>query len=154
MKVILKDDIDTLGQVGEIVEVKDGYARNFLIPRNLAIPATKGNVKSIDEIHHQKTVRDNKKKKEAEKLRDAIEKTSCTAEVLVGEEDRVFGSVTTYNIVDMLKEKGFDIDRHNVLLEEPIKSLGVYTVPIKIEKDLIANLKVWVVKKGSAEEEE
>ncbi|MCP4632578.1 MAG: 50S ribosomal protein L9 [candidate division Zixibacteria bacterium] len=152
MKIILRDDLESLGEVGEVVSVKDGYARNYLIPRNLAIPATKGNLKAIDEIRRQKDIRDNKRKKQAERVKDAIEKTSCTAEVLVGEEDRVFGSVTSYNIADMLKDEGFDIDRKNIQLEEPLKALGVYTVPVKVDKDVIANLKVWVVKKGNKEE--
>lgn len=153
MKIILKDDIETLGEVGEVITVKDGYARNYLIPRNLAVPASKGNLRAIDEIRKQKEFRDNKKKREAERIKDAIEKISCTAEVLVGEEDRVFGSVTSYNIVSMLEEKGFKIDRRNVDLEEPLKALGVYTVPVKIEKDVVANLKVWVVKKGEKQSE-
>ncbi len=154
MRIILKDDVEPLGKVGEVIEVKDGYARNYLIPRNLAVSATKGNLRAINEIHRQKAIRDNKKKREAEKLKDALEKISCTAEVLVGEEDRVFGSVTSHNIAGMLEEKGFKIDRHDILLEEPLKALGVYTVPVKIDRDVIANLKIWVVKKGNKEGEE
>ncbi|PJA29869.1 MAG: 50S ribosomal protein L9 [candidate division Zixibacteria bacterium CG_4_9_14_3_um_filter_46_8] len=152
MKIILKDDVETLGKVGDIIVVKDGYARNFLIPKNLAIPATKGHLKSIDEIHRQKTIRDNKRKREVDKLKESLEKTSCTAEVLVGEEDRVFGSVTSYDIAEMLVKKGFKIDRHNILLDEPLRTLGVYAVPVRIDKDVNANLKVWVVKKGADQE--
>jgi large subunit ribosomal protein L9 len=147
MKVILKDDIEKLGKCGQIVKVKDGYGRNYLIPRNLAIAATKGNLKSIGEITTQKRLRDNKRRREAEHLKIALEKISCTAEVQVGEEDRVFGSVTSHNIADLLTTQGFVVDRRNILLEEPIKALGVYTIPIKIERDIVANLKVWVVKK-------
>lgn len=152
MKIILKDDVEPLGKVGEVITVKDGYARNFLIPRNLAVPASKGNLRAVGEIRRQKGIRDNKMKREAEKIRDSIEKISCTAEVLVGEEDRVFGSVTSYNIAAMLGDKGFEIDRRDIELEEPLKALGVYTVPIKIAGDVTANLKVWVVKKGNKEE--
>ena len=152
MKIILKDDVEPLGKVGEVITVKDGYARNFLIPRNLAVPASKGNLRAVGEIRRQKGIRDNKMKREAEKIRDSIEKISCTAEVLVGEEDRVFGSVTSYNIAAMLGDKGFEIDRRDIQLEEPLKALGVYTVPIKIAGDVTANLKVWVVKKGNKEE--
>lgn len=154
MKIILKDDIEKLGAVGEVVAVKDGYARNYLIPRNLAVPATRGNLKSIDEIRKQKEFRDSKKKRDAEKIKDEIEKISCTAEVLVGEEDRVFGSVTSYDIASMLEEKGFRIERRDIQLEESLKALGVYTVPIKVAKDVTANLKVWVVKKGNKEGDE
>ncbi|NIM97648.1 MAG: 50S ribosomal protein L9 [candidate division Zixibacteria bacterium] len=147
MKVILKDDLEKLGRCGAVVEVKDGYGRNYLIPRNLAIPATKGNLKSIQQIKKQKEIRDLKKKRHEEKLRHQLEKISCTAEVMVGEEDRVFGSVTSQTIAELLKEKGFDIDRHKIILETPIKALGVYTVPVKISGDIVASLKVWVVKK-------
>jgi large subunit ribosomal protein L9 len=147
MKVILKDDLEKLGRCGAVVEVKDGYGRNYLLPRNLAIPATKGNLKSIQEIKKQKEIRDLKKKRHEEKLKHQLEKISCTAEVMVGEEDRVFGSVTSQTIAELLKEKGFDIDRHKIILETPIKALGVYTVPVKISGDIVASLKVWVVKK-------
>lgn len=147
MKVILKDDVEKLGKCGEVVEVKDGYGRNFLIARNLAIPATKGNLKAIREVTKQKEIRDLKKKRQEERLKIQLEKTSCTAEVRVGEEDKVFGSVTAQDISELLKEKGFEIDRHKILLENPIKALGVYTVPIKISSDVVANLKVWVMKK-------
>jgi large subunit ribosomal protein L9 len=147
MKVILKDDLEKLGKCGEVVEVKDGYGRNFLIARNLAIPATKGNLKAIQEVTKQKGMRDLKKKRQVERLKIQLEKISCTAEVRVGEEDKVFGSVTAQDISELLKEKGFEIDRHKILLETPIKALGVYTVPIKVSSDLVANLKVWVMKK-------
>lgn len=147
MKVILKDDLEKLGRCGAVVEVKDGYGRNYLFPRNLAIPATKGNLKSIHQIKRQKEIRDLKKKRHEEKLKHQLEKISCTAEVMVGEEDRLFGSVTSQTIAELLKEKGFDIDRHKIILETPIKALGVYTVPVKISGDIVASLKVWVVKK-------
>jgi large subunit ribosomal protein L9 len=147
MKVILKDDVEKLGKCGEVVEVKDGYGRNFLIARNLAIPAIKGNLKAIREVTKQKQMRDLKKKKQEERLKIQLEKISCTAEVRVGEEDKVFGSVTAQDISELLKEKGFEIDRHKILLETPIKALGVYTVPIKISGDVVASLKVWVMKK-------
>lgn len=147
MKVILKDDVEKLGKCGEVVEVRDGYGRNFLIAKNLAIPATKGNLKAIQEVTKQKQMKDFKKKRQEEKLKIQLEKISCTAEVRVGEEDRVFGSVTAQDISELLKEKGFEIDRHKISVEHPIKALGVYTVPIKISGDITASLKVWVVKK-------
>jgi large subunit ribosomal protein L9 len=147
MRVILKDDVEKLGKCGQVVEVKDGYGRNYLFPRNLAIPATKGNLKSIGEVTKQKQIRDLKRKRHQERLKIQLEKISCTAEVMVGEEDRVFGSVTSQVIAELLSEKGFNIDRHKIMLETPIKALGVYTVPVKISGDVIASLKVWVVKK-------
>ncbi|KPL00325.1 MAG: 50S ribosomal protein L9 [candidate division Zixibacteria bacterium SM23_73_2] len=147
MKVILRDDIKDLGKCGEVVEVKDGYGRNYLLPRNLAIPAGKKNLKAIEEVTKQRQFRDNKRRKKDERVKTQIEKTSCTAEVSVGEEDRVFGSVTSADIAKLLKEKGFDIDRRLIEIKEPIKALGVYTVPVSISKDVVANLKLWVVKK-------
>ena len=147
MKVILKDDVEKLGKCGQVVEVKDGFGRNYLFPQNLAIPATKGNLRSIGEVTKQKEVKDLKKKRQEERLKIQIEKISCTAEVMVGEEDRVFGSVTSQTIAELLLEKGFDINRHKIMLEVPIKALGVYTVPVKISGDVVASLKVWVVKK-------
>jgi large subunit ribosomal protein L9 len=148
MKIILRDDVENVGRVGEVVTVKDGYARNFLIPRKLAIPASPGNLRAIDQVKLQKDQRDKKRLKEADRIKLALEKVSCTAEVQVGEEDKVFGSVTSGNIAELLKEQGFTIDRRDILLDEPLKALGVYTVDIKIDRDVIAKVKVWVVKKA------
>ncbi len=148
MKVILREDMDSLGKCGDIVEVKNGYGRNYLLPRNLAIPATKGNLKSIGEVTIQKELRDKKYRREAERIKDRIEKISCTAEVNVGEEDKMFGSITSSIIVDLLKKEGVEVDRRKIMLDEPIKNLGVYTVPVKIAPDVVANLKLWVVKKS------
>jgi len=148
MRVILKEDVPNVGQAGETVVVKDGYGRNFLFPRNLAIPATKGNLKSIDEVRKQKELRDRKARRSAEKVKEKIEKLELSAEVLVGDEEQVFGSVTVHDVVGMLSEQGITIGKNMVQLESPIKVLGVYTVPIKIEKDVTADLKLWVVKKS------
>lgn len=147
MKIILKEDLKKLGKCGEVVEVRDGYARNYLIPRNLAIPATKGNLKAIEEVVRQKGLKDNKSRRKDERLKAEIEKISVTAEVTVGEEDKVFGSVTSQNIADLLKGKGFEIDRHKIDLKEPLKALGVYTISVKVSSEVEANLKLWVVKK-------
>ncbi len=147
MKVILKDDITDLGGCGDVVEVKDGYARNYLIPRNLAIKATKSTLKAIEEIKKQKRMRDNKRMRTMELLAQKIEKSSCTATVAVGEDDKVFGSVTTQTISELLKEKGLEIERKKILLEEPIRALGVYSIPIKLDSEVTARLKLWVVKK-------
>ena len=149
MKVILREDIDKLGKCGEVVEVKAGYGRNFLLARNMAVPATRGNLKAIGEIKNQKNLRDRKHLKEAERVKLRIEKASCMAEVNVGEEDKVFGSVTNAMIVDLLAKEGITVDRRNILLDEPIKALGVFTVPVKVAGDVIASLKLWVVKKSS-----
>ena len=147
MKIILKDDIEKLGAAGDIVEVASGYGRNYLIPKNLAVPATPGNLKSIDVIKTQKTFRERKRKREAEKIKDKLEKLSLTAEVHTGEEDKVFGSVTAAAIAKLLSEQGFEIDRRKILLDEPLKALGVYTIEIRLASDIVAAVKIWVVKK-------
>ncbi len=148
MKVILREDVPDIGTAGQTVEVKDGYGRNFLIPRNLAIPATKGNLNAIDEVTKQKDLRERKSRREAEVVKDKIEKLSLSAEVLVGEEDKVFGSVTVHDIVELMEKEGVTVPKQAVQLESPIKVLGVYTIPVKIEKDVTAELKLWVVKKS------
>jgi large subunit ribosomal protein L9 len=154
MKIILKEDVEKLGKCGEVKEVKEGFARNFLLPRNLAVVANLSNLSSIEDIKRQKTSREQKLQKESEKLRDKLEQISCTAEVLVGEEDKVFGSVTSADIAKLLMDKGFVVDKRAVMLEEPLKALGVYTVPVKIHPEVTANLKVWVVKQAKKEEPE
>ncbi len=147
MKVILKDDVEKLGTAGNVVTVADGFARNFLFPQNLAVPASKGNLRSIDEIRKQKQFKENKRRREAEKLKDKLEKLSLTAEVQVGEEDKVFGSVTAANIAALIEKQGIELDRRKIMLEEPLKALGVYTVEIKLAPDVVAGVKLWVVKK-------
>lgn len=149
MKVILREDIETLGQAGQTIEVKDGYGRNYLIPRNLAIPATQANLKAVDEVKKQRDIRVRKRRRAAEVIKDRIEKLSLQAEVQTGEEDRVFGSVTNFDIVHLLEAEGVTVDKRTIDLEEPIKALGVYSVPVRIEKDVTAHVKVWVVKKQS-----
>lgn len=147
MKVILRDDLEGLGKTGETIEVKSGYGRNFLIPRNLAIPASKGNLRAIGEVRKQKDIRDKKLRRESVIIKDRIENLSLTAEVAVGEDDKLFGSITAQNVADLLAKEGITVDRRKIDLADNIKSLGVYTVPVKIEAEVIANLKVWVVKK-------
>jgi len=148
MKVILRDDIPELGQAGQTIDVKDGYGRNFLIPRNLAIPATRANLHAIDEIRKQKDARDRKRRRGAEIIKEKLEKLSLSAEVQVGEEDKVFGSVTSIDVVRLLEKEGMTINKRMVHLEEPIKALGVYTIPVKVDRDITANVKLWVVKKS------
>ncbi len=146
MKVILKEDIDKLGKSGDIVEVKKGYARNFLIPSGKALEASPSNLKIIDEEKKWERVRLERSKKIAQELAEKLSKVSITATVQVGEEDKVFGAITSQNIADQLKEQGFDIDRRKIVLEEPLKALGVYEVPVKLHPEVEAKVKVWVVR--------
>jgi len=146
MKIILKNDMDTLGKAGEIVDVKPGYARNYLIPSDNAIKATRSNLKAFQEEQKLFERRELKGQKEAQVLAAKLEKVSLTATVQVGEEDKVFGSITSQNIADLLKENGFDIDRKKIVLEEPLKALGVYDIPVKLHHQVEAKVKVWVVR--------
>jgi large subunit ribosomal protein L9 len=148
MKVILREDIEDVGQAGQVIEVKNGFGRNYLLPRNLAIPASEGNLKSIGEIQKQKDIRSKKRRRAADIVKDRIEKLSLQIEVQVGEEDRMFGSVTNNDIAALLQTNGVTVDKRAVEIDEPIKALGVYTVPVKIDKEVTANVRVWVVKKS------
>ena len=147
MELILLEDVENLGKRGERLVVKDGYARNFLLPRKLALPATDRGVKMLQHAEKMRAVREVKIHKEAEELAKALGKVSCTAEVQAGEDDRVFGSVTSADISELLKAQGFDIDKRKIVIDEPLKALGVYTIPVKLHHDVEAKVKVWVVKK-------
>ena len=147
MKVILKQDFEKLGNTGDIINVKDGYARNFLIPRQIAYEATSSNMKRFEEEKKRIASQLTKEVKKSEKMAAELEKVSCTITVAVGEEDKLFGSVTSQDIAGALEEKGIEIDKRKILLEEPIKTLGIYTVPIKLHSEVNTNVKVWVVKK-------
>jgi len=150
MEVVLKKDHDKLGKALEVVNVKDGYARNFLIPQGIAVAATEGNRRAVAELKKHSEKREGKKIKEAQDQVKHIEKVPCTIKVKVGEEDKLFGSVTTQEIADFLVKEGFAVTKRDIELEEPIKQLGVYTVKVNLYKDTSANLKVWVVKDEAA----
>lgn len=146
MKVILRKEHDKLGQVGSVVDVKAGYARNFLIPKGLAYAATEGNVRALEEEKRQAVQRLEKEKKSGEKLAEELEKVSITIQMKVGEDEKLFGSVTSQMIADALKEKGFEVDKRIIDLEEPIKALGIYTVNVKLHQNVTGKVKVWVVR--------
>ena len=146
MKIILRQDVEKLGEAGEIVDVKPGYFRNYLHPRDMAMRATESNRKIFEEERRMQQVRENKAKFEAQKVADKLENVSLNAPVQVGEEDKVFGSVTSQDIAKLLAEQGFEIDKKDILLEEPIKALGIYNVPVKLHKEITGEVKVWVIK--------
>lgn len=147
MKVILIEDVEKLGSMGDIVQVKDGHARNFLFPKNLAKAATDSNLKMVEEIKRKKALALEKKKKEAEDLKEKLSLASCTISVEAGDDDKIFGSVTGQDIAQAFEQEGFSIDRRKVILEEPIKKLGVYHIAIKLHPEVTCEAKVWVVKK-------
>jgi len=146
MKVILRQNIESLGSVGDVVEVKPGYANNYLIPRQFAYIAMAGSVKALEEEKKNLVKKKQKELEAAEKLAAELEKVSISIPVQVGEEDKIFGSVTTQMIGDALAEKSFDMDRRKIEIEEPIKSLGIYSVGIKLHPSVTAKIKVWVVR--------
>jgi large subunit ribosomal protein L9 len=146
MKVILREDVQELGKAGDVVDVKDGYARNYLIARNLAVRADKGQMKQLE--HERKLLKDKKEKglKQSRELAERINKASCTISVQVGEEDKMFGSVTTMDIAKCLAKEGLEIDKKLIQMDEPIRELGVFSVPVKLAPEVEAKLKIWIVK--------
>ena len=145
MQVILLENVPSLGKAGDLVKVSDGYGRNYLIPQKKAVFATEKSLKVIEHQKRQVQQRMEKTKKDAEKMAQQIEKLSCTFTKAVGESGKVFGSVTSMDIENYLKENGMEVDRKKISLEEPIKNLGMFTVPIKLHPEVAAHLKVWVV---------
>jgi large subunit ribosomal protein L9 len=146
MKVILRKDHEKLGATGAVVDVRDGYARNYLIPKNLAYPASAGSMRALEEEKKQASARAGKELKGAERMAAELEKVSITLQMKVGEDEKLFGSVTAQMIADSLKEKGVDIDKRIIDLEEPIKALGIYTVNVKLHPGVTGKVKVWVVR--------
>lgn len=146
MKIILRQNFESLGKAGEVVNVKDGYGRNYLIPKGIAILATEKNMRVLEEELKTRERQIGKDRKAAEVLAEELGKISITAAVAVGEEEKIFGSVTSNDVAELLKEKGYDIDKKKILLSEPIKALGIYTVDVKLHTDVTANVRVWVVK--------
>lgn len=147
MRVILREDLDHLGHAGEVVTVRAGYGRNYLLPRGLAVMATEGDVKRVE--HEKKVIaaRAAKRAKELAGEVQALSQVSVSIERAVGEGEKLYGSVTNRDIAEALKEKGVTVDARKIQLEEPIKTLGLSEVPIKLGKDAVATIKVSVVKK-------
>jgi large subunit ribosomal protein L9 len=146
MKIILKQSFEKLGKAGDIVETKRGYARNYLIPQGFAVEASKTNMKVYEQERQSLLRKHEKEVQEAQALAAQLNNVSITAAVQVGDEDKVFGAVTNQNIAELLQEKGFDIDRKKIILEEPLKALGVFEVPIKLHSEVEAQIKVWIVR--------
>lgn len=145
MKLVLKQDVENLGHAGEIVTVKDGYGRNYLIPRGMAIVASKGAVRAAEEEYRQAAKKRESLVKTAQDLANKLANTSVTVSVTAGEDGKIFGTVTTQQVADALAEKGFDIDRKKISIED-VKALGEYTATVGIQGEIKGSLKVWVVK--------
>jgi len=146
MQVILRDRLENLGDAGDVVEVKPGYARNYLIPKGLAYEATKANVRRIEAERAAQGRRDAETLTEARQRASAIEGVSLTFTARAGQEGKLFGSITSADIADKLAEQGVTIDRRQIELDEPIKALGVFSVPIRLHSEVRPELKVWVIK--------
>ena len=146
MDVILLKDMDNLGTAGDIVKVKPGFARNYLVPRGIALRASKQNLAIAEERKRVIKNRAGRAQKVYIDLSNSITKTELTIEVQVGEDERMFGSVTSQDIHQALLDKEISVDRHAIQLEEPIMALGVYNVPVKVTPDLIPELKLYVIK--------
>jgi len=147
MQLILRKDVEGLGERNEVVEVKDGYARNFLIPQKLAQPATKGALKHIEHEKNMLLAKEKQEKVRAEQLQAVLSKISCTAPVKVGQDDKVFGSVTREDIARMLNDEGIQLDKKKISLPEPLNALGVHTVKLRLHADVSAEVKIWLVKR-------
>ena len=150
MEVILKEDVAALGSRGDVVKVAEGYGRNFLLPRRLAIEASAGNKKVIEQMKAASVRRTAKEKAQAEELAKQFEGLSVSFQRKSGENDQLFGSVTPGDIADALTKKSFNIDRRKIQLHEPLKTLGEFVVPVKLHKEVTAHLKV-VIEKDAAE---
>lgn len=147
MKIILMKDTKGLGLVGDELLVKDGYARNYLIPQNVALEATPGAVRTLEQKKLKRIREELKLKEECGALAEKIQNTSCTISMETGEEEKLFGAVTSDMIAESLLAEGIEVDKKKVELEEPIKALGVYNIDIKLHPEVKAQLRLWVVKK-------
>lgn len=146
MLVILRENVENLGRIGDVVKVSDGYARNFLVPRNLVVAADEKNIKAIE--HHKRSLERKRlaQRASSEELAQKLADFSCTLSRKVGDNDKLFGSVTVTDIADALKKAGFQVEKRSIQVPSPIKTLGVHPVTVKLDHDITATVKVWVVK--------
>lgn len=145
MKIILRQDVENLGNIGEIVTVKPGFARNYLIPNQLAYFATDGAIRALETEKKQYQAKMAKVRQESEATAAQLAELQITISMPVGEEGRLFGSVTAPMIAQELELRGFRVDKRNIMIDEPIKSLGIFDVKVKLMTDVVAPLKVWVI---------
>ena len=146
MKVIMLEDVERLGKRGAVVNVADGYGRNFLLPRKLALQATEGNLKRVEQESRKHQIKEAKEEKDASTIREEMEKLSLSVARKSGENDVLFGAVTASDIAEMLSKKGYEVDKRKIELDEPIKRLGDYEIPVKLHKSISAKVKLSVTK--------
>jgi large subunit ribosomal protein L9 len=146
MEIILRQAVENLGAPGDVVKVKSGYARNYLLPHGLAYEATPGNLKRIQQERDRLEAAENERRAAASTVAERLEQVSLTFSARVGEEGKLFGSVTSADIQQQLEAQGFHIEKRQIDLHEPIKALGVYRVPIRLHADVKPEVRVWVIK--------
>jgi large subunit ribosomal protein L9 len=146
MEIILRQGVENLGKPGDVVKVKAGYARNYLLPHGLAYEATPGNLKRIQQERDRLDAAENERRTAAQTLAERLEQVSLTFSARVGDEGKLFGSVTTADIAQQLEAQGFHIEKRQIDLHEPIKALGVYRVPVRLHADVKPEVRVWVIK--------
>ena len=146
MDVVLLKDVEKVGAEGCVIHVKPGFARNYLLPRGLAVPATPQQLKAVEERQRQRQQRTARIREEAEALKRTLESRSLTLKLTLGDGDKPFGSVTTHDILEALQRDGVTVENHPIHLDQPLKTLGIYEVPIRVHPDVTATLKVWIVK--------
>jgi large subunit ribosomal protein L9 len=146
MRIVLREDIEKLGRRGEVVDVAAGYARNFLLPKGKALAATEGNLKVVERERRRYVLTQAKEREEAAAVARRLAGISCTIVRKVGESEQLYGSVTAADIADYLAKEGVAIDKRRILLDEPLKALGIYTVPVRVHADVMGEVRVWVVK--------
>jgi large subunit ribosomal protein L9 len=147
MEVILNKDVDKIGRAGSVVQVKEGFARNFLFPHNLAKPATVSSLKKLEQEQKDRSTQYAKAKETAESIQQRLSAVSITIPALTQGEEKLYGSIHAHEIAEALKAEGFSVEKSLIDLAEPIKSLGIYEVPVKLHPDVVAKVKIWVVKK-------
>lgn len=146
MEVILTQKVQGLGERGDVVRVKDGYARNYLFPKRFALPSSENQKRVLSEENRLHDARDAKLRQSVQAVAEKMKGLSCTLVVQAGEEDKLYGSVTGHDVAKAISDQGFAVDHHQVVLDEPIKKLGVYTVSVRLHRDVEVPIKVWVVK--------
>jgi len=147
MEVILLQDVESLGKEGDIVKVKDGFARNFLIPQKIAAPSSSQAVRMIEARKRKRVFDEEKTKRDAEELAKKVSLLSCTIAVESGVDDKIFGTVTPEMVRNAIRQEGIEIDKKQIIISEPIKKLGVYQIEIKLHPEITTSIRIWVVKK-------
>lgn len=146
MRIVLREDVEKLGRRGEVVNVAAGYARNFLLPKGVALHATEGNLKVVERERRRYVVHQAREREDAAAIARRLAGISCTIVRKVGENDQLYGSVTSSDIAEYLAKEGVVIDKRRILLDDPIRTLGIYTVPVKVHAEVQGEVRVWVVK--------